>query len=137
MSQMVSNDRPRIFCADPFYAEAPNPHNRNGSLITYNVNGMLAIPTGHQGQKRGIIKHYAVHDVKFDPTRLSFVSTGADRKLRIWSPPDEDEPEVDPNSMDGEPIVPSWRCSTLGTTFGVPHDLAFKPSSSILAVGEK
>ena len=119
------------------YAEESNPYNRKGSLITYNVDGTLDIPTGHQVQKHGIIKHYAVHDVKFDPTRLSFVSTGADRKLRIWSPPDEDEAEADPNSMEDELITPSWTCFTLGTSHHIPHDLAFKPSSSILAVGEK
>ena len=118
-------------------AEEANPYNRKGSLITYNVNGMLDIPTGHQGSKHGITKHYAVHDVKFDPTRLSFVSTGADRRLRIWTPPDEDEAEADPNSVDGELIIPSWSSFLLETLNRVPHDLAFKPSSSILAVGEK
>ena len=55
-----------------------------------------------------LYKHYAVNDVKFDPTRqvhvalencsfikvhisTSFVSSGNDKKVRVWKKEDDDE----------------------------------------------
>ncbi len=55
-----------------------------------------------------LYKHYAVNDVKFDPTRqvyvaskivhslqvnvsTSFVSSGNDKKVRVWVKDDDDE----------------------------------------------
>ena len=92
------------------------------------------------------IKHYAVHDLKFFPneyvcilpkllssqpilndstSRTSFVSTGADGAIRLWNLSLEDDDHG------------IWFNERLRTFKASPHDLTFKPNTSILAVAEK
>lgn len=121
----------------------------------------LDIPKGHEVKKfqPPRTKYYAVNDIQFDPLRYvprahlslcvndfphrkTFVSTGADCRLRLWSLQDDDEEEEDeedPNDsqQDLPPRRPRWTNRTLKPYKNVPHDLAFKPYSSILAVAEK
>ena len=56
-------------------SELPNPYNLEGSLMTWN--GYLDIPTGHQAKKHSPdrTKHYAVHDIKFDPLGCAYWSS--------------------------------------------------------------
>ncbi|KJA28082.1 hypothetical protein HYPSUDRAFT_197622 [Hypholoma sublateritium FD-334 SS-4] len=117
--------------------EIPYPHNREGSLMTWN--GHLDIPIGHQAKKYNPdrIKHYAVHDIKFDPLGGTFVSCGADHKVLLWHLYDQGE---DPNYSGHDALEstgPRWVKQALSTFKGAPHELAFKPNSSILAIGEK
>ncbi|KAF8202254.1 hypothetical protein BJ912DRAFT_920642 [Pholiota molesta] len=120
--------------------EEPNPHNREGSLMT--LRHELDIPKGHEVKKfqPPCTKYYAVNDIQFDPLRKAFASTGADCRLRLWSlqDDDEDDEEEDPNNLEQDlpPRRPRWTSRTLKPYKNVPHDLAFKPYSSLLAVAE-
>ncbi|KAF8967632.1 WD40-repeat-containing domain protein [Flammula alnicola] len=119
--------------------EQGSPFNREGSLMTWRDE--LDIPKGHQATKRDRVKHYAVHDLKFDPTRLSFATSGADHRVRIWDLPDgtQSDDEDDPNDYGqaSAPVQPKWTNRLLDRYHYVPHELAFKPNSSLLAVAEK
>lgn len=55
----------------------------------------------------------------------SFASTGEDKKLRLWTLP------KDP----GENV--RWKVDLYYEYYFVPHNLAFRPGSEILAVAEK
>jgi WD40 repeat protein len=57
---------------------------------------------------------------------MSFVSTGADGAIRLWNLGLEDGGGHD-----------VWFNERLHTFYASPHDLAFKPNTSILAVAEK
>jgi len=56
----------------------------------------------------------------------SFASTGQDKKLRIWTLP------KDPESDNVR-----WKVDLNYDYYSVPHNLAFRPGSEILAVAEK
>jgi WD40 repeat protein len=60
-------------------------------------------------------------------SRTSFVSTGADGSIRLWNLDGGD-------NDDGHDI---WFNQRLHTFYATPHDLAFKPDTSILAIAEK
>lgn len=60
-------------------------------------------------------------------SRTSFISTGADGAIRLWNLALDDRD-------DGHDIWFNHRLVTFNTS---PHDLAFKPDTSILAVAEK
>ncbi|KAF8817437.1 WD40 repeat-like protein [Phlegmacium glaucopus] len=106
--------------------EELSPYNRPGSLITWRNH--LDIPDGHRIRKGDQTKHYAVHDLKFFPNRMSFVSSGADSIVRLWNLPSDGEDDVQGDA---------WFSQRLQTFNASPHDLAFKPNTSILAVAEK
>ncbi|PFH51842.1 hypothetical protein AMATHDRAFT_46814 [Amanita thiersii Skay4041] len=98
-----------------------NGFNREGSLITWN--GTENILPGHSHRAGGDTKYFSVNDVKFDPCSMSFVSSGNDKRVRVWSrDPDTDEYEQE---------------HTLGVFRCAPFELAFKPGTSILAVAER
>ena len=56
----------------------------------------------------------------------SFASTGQDKKLRIWTLPKDPESEN-----------VKWKVDLKYEYYYVPHNLAFRPGSEILAVAEK
>ncbi|KAF9477384.1 WD40 repeat-like protein [Pholiota conissans] len=119
--------------------EEHSPYNREGSLMT--LRHKLDIPRGHETKKSQPprTKHYAVNDVQFDPLRKAFVSSGADRRLRLWDLQNDDENDEDPNPLrqDLPPSRPKWTNKAFKPFDRVPHDLAFKPHTSILAVAEQ
>ena len=59
---------------------------------------------------------------------MSFVSTGADGTIRLW------KLSLDGGDDDGQH---DWFNQRLRTFNASPHDLAFKPDTSILAIAEK
>ncbi|KAF8159542.1 WD40-repeat-containing domain protein [Crassisporium funariophilum] len=123
----------------PDFEGEPNPHSRPGSLITY-CNSTWDIPKGHQVKKGNRIKHYTVNDVKFAPTSLTFVSSGADGYVRLWTLPDESENED--SDIDSSPSshlgnTRQWSNIYIAKLNATPHDLLFKPETSILAVATK
>ena len=59
---------------------------------------------------------------------MSFVSTGADGAIRLWNL------ALDGGDDDGHDIWFNHRLLTFNTS---PHDLAFKPDTSVLAVAER
>ncbi|KAJ3512716.1 hypothetical protein NLJ89_g3357 [Agrocybe chaxingu] len=107
-------------------ADRPNPYNRPGSILTWRTS--IDIPQGHEIETDSCIKYYSVNDVKIDPTRdLSFVSSGEDRYVRLWTPAERDAPQ------------PSFWTNTFKwrTKQYAPHSLSFKPGTGILAIAEK
>ncbi|KAF9475003.1 WD40 repeat-like protein [Pholiota conissans] len=121
--------------------EVPSPYNRAGSLMT--LRHKLDIPKGHEAVKLhpSRTKYYAVNDVQFHPLKKVFVSTGADCRLRVWSLRGDDSDEEDrtsPLSPESPRSELKWINKKTHKQYkNVPHDLAFKPHSSILAVAEK
>ncbi|KAF8906207.1 WD40-repeat-containing domain protein [Gymnopilus junonius] len=119
--------------------ERPSDYNRPGSLMTW-CNG-LNIPKGHQLKRdnyRSGFKYYAVNDVKFDPNRDAFVTSGADKKVRLWTLSEhtgEDKNPCDPTEVSSDKDL--WNNSSLHTFGRVPHELTFKPNESVLAVAER
>ncbi|KAF8074958.1 WD40-repeat-containing domain protein [Lyophyllum atratum] len=104
--------------------EELNPYNKEGGIMMWNSD--LHILPGHSRKwdSDGQVKHYTVNDVKFDldPTSSSAVSSGNDKTVHVWT----HDPDKNLYNRDC-----AWRCDS------VPHDLAFKPGTSVLAVGER
>jgi hypothetical protein len=86
-------------------------------------------------------KHYTINDIKFDPTRQatpffyifqhfniicskSFASIGEDKICRFWG-------------LDTESEESKWKLTVHFPYAFVPHVLAFRPGSGILAVAVK
>ncbi|EAU90534.2 hypothetical protein CC1G_00918 [Coprinopsis cinerea okayama7 len=115
-----------------FENERMDPYNRSGSLITWNMGAKpparIQDPEGHQREfSNDQTKYYAVNDVKYDPTGTAFVSSGLDKNVRVCN-----------RTSGSSSVFPVYSRSFILKEFqGVPHELAFKPGSSILAVGER
>ncbi|TFK29731.1 WD40 repeat-like protein [Coprinopsis marcescibilis] len=114
--------------ADP-ENEVISPYNEPGSLVTWTRLGgeHLRVQEGHQRVRPGGNKYYAVNDVKFDPCSPSFVSSGYDRRVMV----------CDRKETSGEHEAYSESSFLHRFKSGVPHDMAFKPATSVLAVGER
>ncbi|KAH9479447.1 hypothetical protein JR316_0008041 [Psilocybe cubensis] len=121
--------------------------NQPGSLMTWQNGRGLEIPSGHFKRTADPTtggwkyKYYAVHDVKFDPHSVAFASTGADRKLRIWTLEDEDGSDERIPASDNSPFEAEgrsrWKNSDTESFGRTPYDIVFNPESSMLAVAEK
>ncbi|KAJ2934858.1 hypothetical protein H1R20_g2278, partial [Candolleomyces eurysporus] len=77
---------------------------------------------GHRANRNGVEKYYGIHDVKFCPLDISFVSSGNDRCVHVWE--SSRRPYHD-------------RSYKLHKFEATPHALAFKPGTSTLAVAAK
>ncbi|KAF9466108.1 WD40-repeat-containing domain protein [Collybia nuda] len=106
------------------HPDGPNereyPYNREGSVMIWN--GSVQIPSGHCRDWGQYTKYYTVNDIKPDPTSTSFVSSGNDKHVRVWT-----------HEPDNDKFIPGqeWRFRH------VPHDVAFKPGEAILAIAEQ
>lgn len=68
----------------------------------------------------------------------TIVSSGADQMIRVWNLSDvevEEPPRVDLNTVVENKT--RWTSDNYRTFKCVPHDIVFKPDSSMLAVAEK
>ncbi|KAJ7203946.1 WD40-repeat-containing domain protein [Mycena haematopus] len=74
------------------------------------------------------VKHYSVRSIAYDPVSNILASSGADSKLRTWQFNGSDD---EPYSA-RQPMQYDDRSRTAS-----PHQIVFKPRTSILAVGEQ
>ncbi|KAF8623044.1 hypothetical protein AX15_006550 [Amanita polypyramis BW_CC] len=106
--------------------EEVDAYNQEGSLIVWN-DGREEIVTGHRRKLPNTedrYKYYTVNDIKFDPTSTIFVSSGNDKKVRVW----KREADSDSKKYVQDRILPFSY---------TPHEIAFKPGTGKLAIAEK
>ncbi|KAJ6581887.1 WD40-repeat-containing domain protein [Mycena capillaripes] len=107
----------------PAWVEFPPPIRVNGR---WKVTGGPQ-PAGEQGQENRT--HYSVHSIAFDPISNTLASAGADKHVRTW--------KFDANN-NGEPYSKSHSYQyKVKNRIVSPHELAFKPGGSLLAIGEQ
>ncbi|TFK39877.1 WD40-repeat-containing domain protein [Crucibulum laeve] len=99
--------------------EIVDQYNHRGSLTLWQEG--LQILSGHSAERGDMTKHYTVNDVQFDNCSTTFVSSGTDKKVRIW--------QQDHTGMYKEISQFLYK--------HVPHAMAFKPGCSILAVATR
>ncbi|KAJ6581934.1 WD40-repeat-containing domain protein [Mycena capillaripes] len=107
-----------------------DPYNKPGTLISWCKRDPSKILDLEQGEEANLFrKHYSVHSIAFDPVSNILASSGADKHVRTWDFDAVDVDEPYSGSLSYQYKVRSRTAS--------PHDLAFKPGASILAVGEQ
>ncbi|KAF8216861.1 WD40-repeat-containing domain protein [Mycena galopus ATCC 62051] len=110
-----------------------DPYNKPGTLISWCEDDPIP-KILDQGQEddtlpRGQQTHYAVHCIAYDPIGKILVSSSADKFVRTWDFDESDREQ--PYSLRGAQQYQAQ------STIASPHELAFKPGTSILAVGEQ
>lgn len=104
-----------------------DPYNKPGTLISWckrDPSKIVDLEESYFSQT-----HYTVHSIAHDPISNILASAGADKYVRAW---DFDENE------DPEPYSELWEKKyTVRSRAASPHELAFKPGASVLAVGEQ
>ncbi|KAJ7716752.1 hypothetical protein B0H16DRAFT_1612742, partial [Mycena metata] len=104
-----------------------DPYNKTGTLISWSNRESSKILNLEQGRDENLFEtHYSVHSIAYDPTRNILAASGADKIVRTWN---FDGDKLYAEDLELEYAVQSRTAS--------PHDLAFKPGESILAVAEQ
>ncbi|KAJ7030655.1 WD40-repeat-containing domain protein [Mycena alexandri] len=109
---------------------ATDPYNKTGTLISWSNREPSQILDLEQGPDENLFgTHYSVHSIAYDPTRNILAASGADKFVRTWNFDRDDSDKPYEEDLELKYEVQSRTAS--------PHDLAFKPGESILAIGEQ
>ncbi|KAJ7117597.1 WD40-repeat-containing domain protein [Mycena epipterygia] len=106
-----------------------DPYNKPGTLISWSKRDpakILDLERGYEGNLYGT--HFSIHCIAYDPISKILASSGADKNVRTWKFDEDDE------DLYSESVPYRYEVKSKVTS---PHDLAFKPGASILAVGEQ
>ncbi|KAJ7464613.1 WD40-repeat-containing domain protein [Mycena latifolia] len=129
-----------------------DPYNKPGTLISWCQRDPLKILDLEQ--RDGLYgTHYSVHCIAYDPVSNILASSAADKYVRTWifdgndddndddnnnNNDDDDDDDDDNNENNNNPYTESntyqYKVKNKPTS---PHELAFKPGESILAIGEQ
>ncbi|KAJ7210526.1 WD40-repeat-containing domain protein [Mycena pura] len=107
-----------------------DPYNKAGTLISWSKRDPLSTIDLEQGEAENLDrKHYSVHCIAYDPTNNILASSAADDFVRTWTFEDDGDDNPYSKMHDRQYEVRGKPAS--------PHELVFKPGTSILAVGEQ
>ncbi|KAF7370328.1 WD-REPEATS-REGION domain-containing protein [Mycena sanguinolenta] len=111
--------------------DATNAYNKPGTLISWCKSDPMRILDLEQGEDENLWeKHYSVLSIAYDPVNNILASSGADNLVRTWK--FNENNAVEPYSVHHRP-----QRYQDGARIASPHQIAFKPGTSILAVGEQ
>ncbi|KAJ6519153.1 WD40-repeat-containing domain protein [Mycena sanguinolenta] len=108
---------------------ATNAYNKAGTLISWCKSDPLRILDLEQGEAENLCeKHYSVRSIAYDPISNILACSGADNCVRTW--------RFDENN---EVLYSVHNCAKYQyqARIASPHQITFKPGTSILAVGEQ
>ncbi|KAJ7108880.1 WD40-repeat-containing domain protein [Mycena crocata] len=107
-----------------------DPYNKAGTLISWCKRNPMKLLDLEQGDEEDLsVTHYSVHCIDYDATSNILAASGAEKSVRTWkfNHEDDDEPYVESESY-------QFKVRSRLTS---PHEIVFKPGSSVLAVGEQ
>ncbi|KAJ7698956.1 WD40-repeat-containing domain protein [Mycena rosella] len=130
----------------------PDPYNKAGTLISWSKRHPLKILDLEQGCAKNLYgTHFSVHCIAYDPISNTLASSGADKNVRTWTFEEVADEEIEDEEVENEEVEdedddkkkkkPYKKSHSyqykVKSKASAPHDLAFKPGESILAIGEK
>ncbi|KAJ7509812.1 WD40-repeat-containing domain protein [Mycena galericulata] len=134
INKILQHDERVVICSNTAggnVAGDTDPYNKPGTLISFSKRDPLKILDLEQGQQENLYgTHFSVHNIAYDPISKTLASSGADKNVRTWKFKEDDD------SGNAYSELRPYRYTAKSKTTA-PHDLAFQPGASILAVGEQ